>query len=43
MQRRDFVKNSLLATSGALMVNSVLGCVNETLESGSLEEIFKGF
>jgi len=43
MKRRDFVKSSLLATSGAIMVNSVLGCVNPALESGSLDEIYKGF
>lgn len=43
MKRRDFVKSSLLATSGALMVNSVLGCVNPALEKGSLDEIYRGF
>ncbi|MDX1285733.1 MAG: hypothetical protein R3182_12005, partial [Draconibacterium sp.] len=43
MKRRDFVKSSLLATSGVLMVNSVLGCANPALETGSLDEIFKGF
>lgn len=43
MKRRDFVKTGLLATSGTIMVNSVLGCVNPTLETGSLDSIFKGF
>jgi len=43
MKRRDFVKSSLLATSGAIMVNSVLGCVNPALETGSLDEIYRGF
>jgi len=43
MKRRDFVKSSLLATSGAFMVNSVLGCVNPALESGSLDDIYRGF
>ncbi len=43
MKRRDFVKSSLLATSGAVMINSVLGCVNPRLENGSLEDIYEGF
>ncbi len=43
MKRRDFVKTSIAATSGALFVNSFLGCVNLALETGSLDEIFRGF
>ncbi len=43
MKRRDFVKTSIAATSGALFVNSFLGCVNPALETGSLDEIFRGF
>jgi len=43
MKRRDFVKTSLLATSGAVFVNSFMGCVNPALEKGSLDEIYKGF
>ena len=43
MKRRDFVKSSILATSGAIMVNSVLGCVNPVIESGLLDELFEGF
>ncbi len=43
MKRRDFIKNSVVASSGAIFVNSVLGCVNPALEAGSMDEIFKGF
>lgn len=43
MNRREFVKSSLAATSGALFVNSVLGCVNPALETASLDEVYRGF
>ncbi len=43
MKRRDFVKTSIAATSGAFFVNSFLGCVNPALETGSLNEIFRDF
>ncbi len=43
MKRRDFVKTSLLAGSGAFMINSVFGSVNPVLENASLDEIYKGF
>ena len=43
MKRRDFVKTSIAATSGAFFVNSILGCVNPALETGSLDEIYRGF
>ncbi len=43
MKRRDFVKSSLLATSGIFMVNPTLGCVNPIVETGSLDEIYRGF
>ena len=43
MKRRDFVKTGILASSGALMINSVFGCVNPMLENASLDEIYKGF
>ena len=43
MKRRDFVKTSIAATSGAFFVNSFLGCVNPALETTSLDEIFRGF
>lgn len=43
MKRRDFIKNSIAATSGVFFVNSVLGCVNPVLETGSLDEIYRGF
>lgn len=43
MKRRDFVKTGILASSGALMINSVFGCVNPVLENASLDEIYKGF
>ena len=42
MDRRVFVKTSL-AASGAIMINSVLGCVNPVLENATLDEIYKGF
>lgn len=43
MKRRDFVKTSIAGTSGAFFVNSFLGCVNQALETGSLNEVFHGF
>jgi len=43
MKRRDFVKTSVLTTSGAFFVNSFLGCVNPVLETENFEELFNGF
>jgi len=43
MKRRDFVKNTLLASSGTIVLNSVLGCVNPAMETSSLDEIYRGF
>ncbi len=41
--RRIFVKNSIVATSGVLCINSVLGCVNPVLKAENLDEFYKGF
>ncbi|NJB71944.1 hypothetical protein GGR42_002406 [Saonia flava] len=43
MKRRDFVKNSIAATSGVIFVNSFLGCVNPAIEGKNSEELFLGF
>ncbi len=43
MKRRDFVKSGLLATSGIIFVDSFLGCVNPNLQTGSLDQYYKGF
>lgn len=43
MKRRDFVKTSIAATSGTVILNSVLGCVDPALENASLDEVFRGF
>ncbi|MCD4768665.1 MAG: hypothetical protein K8R35_00665 [Bacteroidales bacterium] len=43
MKRRDFVKNSIIASSGALFVNSVLGCINPALKADNIDEFFYDF
>lgn len=43
MKRREFVKNGLLATSGAVMIHSVSGCVNTEKPLSGLEEIYRKF
>ncbi|UBM60744.1 hypothetical protein LAG90_08865 [Marinilongibacter aquaticus] len=46
MKRRNFVKTSLLGTSGIFFIDSILGCTNPILEEKSkesLEEIYAGF
>lgn len=43
MKRRDFVKNSLLASSGVIVTNSVLGNINPIFISQSIEEVYRGF
>ena len=43
MKRRDFVKNSVLTTSGVFFVNSVLGNVNPVLKTDNVDELFRGF
>ncbi len=43
MRRRDFVKTGMLATSGALFVDSFLGCVHPAIEEKNLDAYFKGF
>ncbi len=43
MERRDFVKTGILATSGAFFVHSFLGCVNPVLDKNNLAEFFNGF
>lgn len=43
MKRRDFVKTSVLATSGAFFVHSFLGCVNPVIDKNNIDELFRGF
>ena len=43
MKRREFVKNGLLVTSGAVMIHSVSGCVNTEKPLSGLEEIYRKF
>lgn len=43
MKRRDFVKNSALASSGIIFVNSVMGCVEPLSNVSKIDEIFNGF
>lgn len=43
MKRRDFVKNSLAATSGAMILNSGGGCTNPEMKTSTLDHIFEGF
>ena len=43
MKRRDFVKNSIAATSGIIFIDSLLGCVNTSLQEGQLDQLIKGF
>jgi hypothetical protein len=43
MKRRDFVKNSIIASSGTIFINSVLGCANHVLETENINSIFSGF
>lgn len=43
MRRRDFFRTSVLATSGAFIVPSVLGNINPVLKPENLDEIFRGF
>ncbi len=43
MKRRDFVTNSILATSGAFFVDSVFGAVNPVLKTDNVDELFRGF
>ena len=43
MKRRDFVKNNILATSGTVFINSILGCVNPDLLTDNVDLLFRGF
>ncbi len=43
MKRRDFVKSGLVATTGIVFIDSFMGCVNPTLQDGSVDQYFKGF
>jgi len=43
MKRRAFFKNSLVLTSGTLVMDSFLGCVNPLLQEGKVDDYFKGF
>lgn len=43
MKRREFVKNGLLATSGAVTINLVSGCINTEKPPSGLEEIYNKF
>ncbi|MCD4735126.1 MAG: hypothetical protein K8R53_03715 [Bacteroidales bacterium] len=43
MKRRIFLKNSVIASSGALFVNSFFGCINPALKTNNIDELFSGF
>ncbi len=43
MKRREFVKNSLLITSGTLFIDSILGCLNPLIKGNNIDDFFKGF
>ncbi|HCC70467.1 MAG TPA: hypothetical protein DEQ09_04860, partial [Bacteroidales bacterium] len=43
MKRRDFVKNSILATSGVLFADTVLGSVNPDIKAENVDAFFLGF
>lgn len=43
MKRRDFVKSGLAATSGIILVDSFLGCVNPNLQNGVVDQYYEGF
>ena len=43
MKRRDFIKSSLLATSGAIFISPLMGCAGPTINTDNLDEIYKGF
>jgi len=43
MKRRTFFKNSLVLTSGTLVMDSFLGCVNPLLQEGHVDDYFNGF
>lgn len=43
MKRRDFVKNTMLGSSGVVLMNPLLGCVNSTPKANNLEKYFRGF
>ena len=43
MKRRDFVKTTILGSSGILLMDPLLGCVQSTSKSNNLEKYFKGF
>ena len=43
MKRRDFVKTSLVASSGALIINPFWGCTSSSAGKKTLSEVYKGF
>ena len=43
MKRRDFVKNTIIGSSGILLMDPLLGCSQSTPKANNLEEYFKGF
>ena len=43
MKRRDFVKNTVIGSSGILLMDPLVGCVQSTPKSNNLEEYFSGF
>ncbi len=43
MKRREFVKSSVIASSGVFFVNSFFGCMNPSLQTNNINEILSGF
>ncbi len=43
MKRRDFVKTGAIATTGVVLINSYLGCVNQASIEQDIQAIYNGF
>ncbi len=43
MERRNFIKTSVIASSGVFFTDSVLGCMNPSPEDNNIGEYYKGF
>ncbi|MGQ8335538.1 glycosyl hydrolase [Sunxiuqinia sp. A32] len=43
MERRNFIKTGMLASSSILFIDSLLGCVNPLFKNNQLDNYFEGF
>lgn len=43
MQRRDFVKAGMVASSGIFFIDSLIGCVNPEVQTLDIRQLFAGF